>query len=164
MEDDAEESDLTMNIRLATVDDIVAISTLYDEFFAFHAELQPEYSRACKESGSYPAHVITSDKEDIIVAEADAVIVGFLHVLEDKTPPYDSVVPHAFAECVDLFVSPKMRNRGVATALLNAAKDWAKRRRLDYLELKVVASNQNAIDFYDRQDFCTAMHTMRTPL
>ncbi len=153
-----------MSIRLATLDDVAAVSALYGEFFAFHAELQPGYSRATKETGSYPAHIITSENEDLIVAEADAAIVGFLHILEDTTPPYDSVVPHRFAECVDLFVAPEHRKRGIAAALLNTAKNWAKSRRLDYIELKVVAGNKNAIHFYSRQGFHTAMHTMRTPL
>ena len=153
-----------MSIRLATLDDVTAISALYGEFFAFHAKLQPEYSRAAKEIGSYPTHIITSENEDLIIAEVNATIVGFLHILEDKTPPYDSVVPHRFAECVDLFVAPEHRKRGIAAALLNAAKNWAKSRRLDYIELKVVAGNQNAIHFYSRQGFHTAMHTMRTPL
>ncbi len=153
-----------MNIRLATLDDVKAVSALYCEFFAFHAELQPEYSRAAKESGSYPAHIIASGNEDLIVAEVDAAIVGFLHILEDKTPSYDSVVPHRFAECVDLYVAPKYRKQGIASALLNAAKNWVRSRCLDYIELKVVADNKNAIDFYSRQGFHTAMHTMRTPL
>ncbi len=154
-----------MNIHLATLDDVAAVSVLYDAFFAFHAELQPEYSRTAKESGSYPTHIITSENEDLLVAEVNAAIVGFLHILEDKTPPYDSVVPHRFAECIDLFVAPEHRKQGIAAALLNAAKDWTKHRRLDYIELKVVAGNKNAIDFYDRQGFNTVMHTMRrTPL
>ncbi len=156
-----------MNIRLATPDDVKAVSALYEAFFAFHAELQPEYCRAAQEGGGYPMHIIESESEALFVAEVaevDAAIVGFLHVLESKTPPYDSVVPHAFAECVDLYVAPQYRKRGIAAALLAAAKDWAKRRRLDYLELKVVANNHAAIGFYERRGFRTALHTMRAPL
>ncbi len=78
-----------MNIRLATLDDINVVSALYCEFFAFHAGLQPEYSRVVKESGSYPMHIITSENEDLIIAEVDAAIVGFFHILEDKTPPFE---------------------------------------------------------------------------
>ena len=61
------------------------------------------------------------------------------------------------------FPCPRI-SQGIAVALLIAAKDWAKHRRLDYIELKVVAGNKNAIDFYDWQGFNTVMHTMRTPL
>ena len=153
-----------MNIRLATLDDVKAVSAIYEEFFAFHGELQPEYSRAAKESGAYPTHIITSDSDDLFVAERSGMIVGFLHIMREKTPPYDCVVPHAYAECVDLFVLPTHRKRGIATALLNAAKDWARRHKLDYLELKVVAGNQNAINFYSHQGFCSAVHIMRTIL
>jgi len=71
-----------MNMRLATNDDIPAISTLYTEFFTYNAAQQPKYYVAVTEDGKYPSTVINSQNSDIIVAEIDQKIVGFVHVEE----------------------------------------------------------------------------------
>ena len=123
-----------MNIRIATLDDIEKISALYQDFFAYNAKLQPAYYKAAAESGKYPEQTIRSDNEDIFVALEDGYIVGFIHVLEDKTPDYYCVVPHRHAVCVDLFVTSSHRKKGIGAGLINAAKKWAAKRNLDYME------------------------------
>ncbi len=42
-----------LDIRLAAPDDIEPICRLYDEFFAYNAEQQPQYYAAAKEGGEY---------------------------------------------------------------------------------------------------------------
>ena len=150
-----------MNIRLATLSDVEIISKIYQDFYAFHANLQPTYYKEVEESGKYPDYIIKSENEDIIIAEINNNVVGFVHVLEDKTPPYDCIVPHRFAVCVDLFVFPFYRKKGIGTNLINMAKEWAKKRNLDYIELKVLIENENATRLYKQEDFQTVSHTMR---
>jgi len=53
-----------MNVRLATLDDVETISSMYRNFFAFNAELQPAYYRKA-ESGEYPVNTIKSETADI---------------------------------------------------------------------------------------------------
>jgi len=136
---------------------------MYQDFFAFHAGLQPTYYRKAK-AGEYPANTIKSKTADIIIAQECENIAGFLHVLEDKSPPYDSVVPHNFAVIMDLFVLPLYRNKGVGATLINAAKKWIRKRNLNHLEINVLAENENAIRLYANEGFQPVSHTLKCPI
>ena len=57
-----------------------------------------------------------------------------------------------------------VRGQGVGGELLAAAKRWARNRRLEYLELNVLAQNENAIRLYESQDFVEATKVMRCML
>jgi GNAT superfamily N-acetyltransferase len=152
---------MSIKIRLATLDDVAVISKMYEEFFAFHANLQPTYFKKAGEHGEYPKSTIESEKADLIVAEIDGNIVGFTHVLENKSLPHDCIVQYKFAVCMDLYVSPAYRKMGVATALLNAIKDWARERKLNFIEIKVLVGNENAIRLYEREGYSEVYHTLR---
>ena len=153
-----------MNIRLATLDDVAVICEMYEGLFAYHAGLQPTYFKEAEEHGGYPESTIKSETADLIVAEIDGSVVGFTHVLENKSLPYDCIVQYKFAVCVDLYVSPAHRRMGVATELLNAIKEWTKKRKLDFIEIKVLSGNDNAIRLYEHEGYSNVYHTMRCPL
>jgi len=152
-----------MIIRLATFDDVDEICSMYRDFFAFNANMQPTYYNKA-ECGDYPLNTMKSETADIIIAQQGETVVGFLHVSENKTSPYDCVEQYKFATCVDLYVNPIYREQGVATALLTAAKDWAKKRGLAYMELNVLAENENAMRLYEREGFGAVSHFMRCEL
>ena len=61
-------------------------------------------------------------------------------------------------------VDEAVRGQGVGGELLAAAKRWARNRRLEYLELNVLAQNENAIRLYESQDFVEATKVMRCML
>jgi ribosomal protein S18 acetylase RimI-like enzyme len=161
------EGGLVMEIRLGALSDVDARCVLYELFFEYNSSQQPEYYRAVhypKASpryGEYPRNVITSATDDFFVAADNGRIVGFLHVSEDSTPPFASVVPHRYAEVVDLFVTEPHRRLGIGSALVDAAKAWAKARGLDYLNLLVLNENADASGFYQRYGFKTVSQTMR---
>jgi ribosomal protein S18 acetylase RimI-like enzyme len=150
-----------MNIRLAIHDDINAINDLYTEFFAYNAEQQPKYYVAARERGEYPASVLNSDKGDIIVAETENMIVGFVHVEEDVTPPYPSVLSHKFVCIVDFIVNKQYRKKGIGQLLMQEVKHWAQSRNLEYIELMVLENNNIGKSFYEREHFMTVSRTMR---
>lgn len=153
-----------MQIRLATKDDVTALAKLYVEFFAHNAEQQPRYYKKAFESGNYPASTITNEKEDIFVAVDDDMILGFVHVIEGATPPYDCFVPRRFATIMDLYVRADCRRKGIGTLLLDAVKQWTQSRELDYLELNVLDENENGILFYRHQKFNVVSQIMRLHL
>ena len=153
-----------MEIRLATLDDIEPICRLYNEFFAYNARLQPRYCRAGKERGEYPKATITSDNSDIFLAIENSVAVGFIHVREAQTPPFDSIVPHKYAEIIDFFVQAAHRKKGIGGGLIDAAKRWSKTRSLDYIELLVLSNAEDANRFYRHKNFVPVSHTMRYSL
>jgi len=156
--------DGTMQIRLATQDHVTALAELYVEFFAHNAEQQPRYYKKAFESGSYPASTIANEKEDIFVAVEDDMLHGFIHVVEGATPPYDCFVPQTFATIVDLYVRADRRRKGIGASLLDAARQWAHAKNLDYLELNVLAENEDGIRFYRHQRFNAVSQIMRLRL
>jgi GNAT superfamily N-acetyltransferase len=56
----------------------------------------------------------------------------------------------------DVVVAPDARGRGVGTALLAEAEDWARERGHRILTLNVFARNESARRVYERAGFVTA--------
>ena len=75
-----------------------------------------------------------------------------------------SVQSQRYVRLEDLAVDEAVRGQGVGGELLAAAKRWARNRRLEYLELNVLAQNENAIRLYESQDFVEATKVMRCML
>ncbi len=148
-------------MRIAVQDDVENICRLYNEFFAFNANQQPQYYKGTIESGKYPKSVIESNTED---AKEGNEVVGFIHVSEDKTSPFETFIQHKFANIINLFIESSFRKKGVGKLLLDSAKQWAQIRELDYLELNVLAQNKNGIQFYEHEEFETVSYIMRCTL
>ena len=153
-----------MDIRLATLNDIEPICKLYHEFWCYGAGLQPKYYKEAHDSGEYPRNTITIDASDIFVAESNSEIVGFIHVRESKTSPYDAIVQYNYAEIIDFIVTAPHRRKGVGLLLMNAAKEWSVSRNLDYIELFVLSDAKGEKNFYEQYGFDDVSHTMRYPL
>lgn len=153
-----------MKIRLANHSDIPSICMLYEKFYEYNAEQQPNCYLAAKESGGYPKGVIDGSNGDIFVAEEHGEILGFIHVEQEATPPYASVAHHKFTTIVDFYVDPQYRKKGIGKALLEKVKSWAKERSLDYLELFVLEENRIGQCFYNRENFVSALRALRYPL
>ncbi|MGL5511709.1 MAG: GNAT family N-acetyltransferase [Sporomusa sp.] len=103
-----------------------------------------------------------SDSADIFVAtDNDNGVVGFMHISEDHTPPFEVFIPLKFANIIDLYVHPNFRKQGIGSKLLDAASQWAKDRELDYIELNVLFENRNAIKLYEHLGYKKVSHIMR---
>ena len=153
-----------MEVRLATLDDIGNLCHLFTDFFAYNAVLQPDYCNAAVEDGKYPEVVIKDKKAGLLIAIENGRIVGFMHVIESKTPPYASVVQHNYVEVMAFMVDASCRRKGVGSKLMNAAKQWGKARDLDYIELTALSNAKEANAFYQNYGFDTKAHVMRCVL
>jgi RimJ/RimL family protein N-acetyltransferase len=78
-----------------------------------------------------------------LVAVANDEIVGSLHVDESR---------FGFGE-IGMAVARDWRGRGVGTALIAAAIEWARERGLHKLSLSVFAHNERAIGLYRKVGF-----------
>jgi len=150
-----------MEIRVATQNDIEALCPLLTEFFAYNANLQPMYCNADIESGEYPKTIIESDDADFLIAEENGVAIGFIHINQAKTLPYNSIVPHIYAEIMAFMVTAPFRKQGIGHALIEVAKKWSVERHLDYVELISLVNAKEANQFYDKQGFVTMSHIRR---
>ena len=98
---------------------------------------------------------------DVLVAEADGLVVGYLHL----SNPTSLKANRHVLEIRGLAVTPAHQRRGVGRALLDAAVDEARRRGCRKLRLRVLATNAPARSLYEaagfviegvlRAEFCT---------
>jgi RimJ/RimL family protein N-acetyltransferase len=83
----------------------------------------------------------------VFVVEAPEGIVGRLSVARDEHPASRHVAD------LGLMVAASHRRRGLGTALLEAAVDWAREAGVRKLELHVFPHNEPAIALYERFGF-----------
>jgi RimJ/RimL family protein N-acetyltransferase len=83
------------------------------------------------------------DLERTLVAVAGGEVVGLLFVIES---------PFGFGE-IGMMVAADRRGRGVGTALVAAAIEWARARGLHKLTLSVFPHNEAAIGLYRKFGF-----------
>ena len=80
----------------------------------------------------------------VLVAELDGAIVGRLSLARDPHPASEHVAD------LGLMVAKDHRRRGVGSALMEAAEEWARSAGVRKLELHVFPHNEPAIALYDR--------------
>lgn len=95
---------------------------------------------------------LLSQSHVLLIAEDEGGRIGFL-VLLDALPDEVSLEPQAFIAY--MAVEPGLTRRGVGGALIRAAEDEARRRRLPYISLMVTESNLPAMRLYDRAGYTT---------
>lgn len=123
--------------------------------------LQPNYWKPAKQDVEFIRNTINEKESDILIAEINMHLAGFLLVLETITPSYSCLVQHKYAFITDVIVGKSYQNQGIGSALLLEAKNWAQDRNLDYLELSVLTENTGAISLYEKHGFKDMNHTMR---
>lgn len=140
-------------IRKAVLDDIPAISELYREQFREMSKLIPDFIKEGDQSIEFLEKSISNNESDILVYENDGIIVGFILLQAKVRPDFDFMLPGKFCYIMDIIVTEKERNKGFGTALMNSAKDWAKDRDCNFINLDVLANNHGAIALYEKLGF-----------
>lgn len=152
-------------IRPATASDLPSILALYRILDEELVELQPEFFCAAPRDEKPILQYVEAPDADYLLAEQEGEVVGLaLVVYAGWTPAFSCVLPHRYASLHDLVVVRTKRRQGIGSSLLGAAKRWARDRRLEYLELDVLAQNSNAIELYESHDFVESTCTMRCML
>lgn len=154
-----------MIIRMATVQDIEAILSLYSILFSEMAALQPDRMQAAEQDRDFIVSNINNDKFHLLVAEdGNGNIKGFAIAQEQRTPPFNCLVPRTYGYVFDLMVSQDARNLGIGQKLLAGMKKWAQENHYSHLELSVLSQNVDAIRFYIREGYQEASRTMAMTL
>jgi ribosomal protein S18 acetylase RimI-like enzyme len=126
-----------VHIRPARDDDRLALATL------FAAVAEERDGIATEPPVDIEARAAAWRLDGDLVAEVAGAIVGQIHV--DATR-------HGFGE-IGMAVAREWRGRGVGSALMAAAIDWARERGLHKLSLSVFAHNEAAIGLYRKFGF-----------
>lgn len=103
----------------------------------------------------------TRDRNDLKV---DLEILGFVHAYVQESPPSPIFVSRKYVIIDGLGVSPKVRNRGVGTRLLNQVHQWAANQSITEIEIHVYEFNTQAIHLYETMGYLTQSRKMRLSL
>ena len=146
-------------VRKATLNDLPTISILYREQFREMARLIPDYIKEGEQSTDFIEDTIKSEKSDVLVYDNGSV-VGFILVQEKTRPDFSFMIPGKFCYIMDIIVTENSRGNGFGTALMNAAKDWAKEHDCGFINLDVLVNNPQAIKLYEKLGFITKAQEM----
>lgn len=128
-----------MSIRQATLNDVEAISPLFDAYRVFY-EQKSDLDGAAK----YLTENLSRQRSHVFVFEDADTVLGFTQLY----PAFCSVAMKPFFVLYDLYVVPTARAKGVGTSLLRFAHDWAQAQGAFRVDLETAHTNVTAQSVY----------------
>jgi GNAT superfamily N-acetyltransferase len=86
------------------------------------------------------------EKLNTFIASSEGIDVGVARSAKDENDPKTAWI-------ISMWVAPEARGKKVASKLLQAIIEWAKKENLNSLKLDVVDSNKPAISLYENHGF-----------
>jgi GNAT superfamily N-acetyltransferase len=136
---------MRFEVRAAGADEAEAIVPLYEWLFAPPGAQPDDWDE--RRAAVALRGAIESHDACVLVAEGEGELLGICTVYQDL----HSVRYGYRAWVEDLAVDPGRRSEGIGKALLDAAKDWARKRGATHLELDSALGRTDAHRFYERE-------------
>ncbi len=150
-------------IRPATPADEPALTELQRTSAIHHATIDPKRWRvpSPEDAAASRQYWHTRQRRDQgLVAEADGVLVGMIELwLRRPADTRGARIPKLDAD-LGIVVAPDWRGRGVGTALLLAAEDWARSQGAQRMILDLSSANTGALRLYERLGYEVHAHQM----
>jgi GNAT superfamily N-acetyltransferase len=129
-----------MSIREAALNDVEAISPLFDAYRVFYEQTSDldGASQCLKEN-------LSCQRSHVFVFEDNETVLGFTQLY----PAFCSVAMQPFFVVYDFYVVPTARAKGVGTSLLRFAHDWAKAKGAFRVDLETAHTNVTAQSVYE---------------
>ncbi|MGY5860676.1 MAG: GNAT family N-acetyltransferase [Candidatus Thorarchaeota archaeon] len=150
--------------RVATIDDLDSIVSLWRESTAYHEEIEDRFqysSDAAKWTENYFSTQLPKDSFILFIANTDDDVVGFIEAVVMEKPPIH--VHRKIGFIMSLFVRPQYRQKGVGSHLWSLTYDWLMKQKVTKFQLAVAAMNPNAIEFWKKLGFKELMFRMERP-
>ncbi len=136
-----------LNIRVAQKSDISTMANLLSELFAIEVDFEIDLEK--QQRGL--ELLLDSEQAVVFVAELENQIIGMCSVQLLISTAQGSKV----GLIEDVIISKSHQKQGVGKQLLETVKNWAKQQGLTRLQLLADKTNQNALDFYQKNDWKT---------
>lgn len=158
---------MTIVVRPATIRDYPEMCTIIQGVDELHRQHLPNIFQKpagpCRQR-DYIQSLLADETTGLFVAQAQAEIVGFVHVLVRDAPAIPILVPRRYALVDSLVVQSAFRRQGIGRALMDQAERWAQEQGAQDIELNVYEFNQEAIDFYRQMEYETISRKMSKAL
>jgi ribosomal protein S18 acetylase RimI-like enzyme len=100
----------------------------------------------------YFGQMIAEDKKQIIIAETDNYLLGYIAIDYHSAMP-ESLQDLTAAEIATLYVRARHAGCGIGSALLQQARAAVSARNIRHIWLSVLHDNHPALNFYSQQGF-----------
>ena len=155
-----------MEVRLARKEELDRVNELRRQVNDLHVAGKPDVFKPgfSRELQDY-IYVIWDDPEqDIAVAELDGKIAGFAVLHHIRRPENPFMFERDFLDIDEFCVDEACRRQGVASAMIEFIKDYARERGFHRLELNMWEFNRDALLFYEAAGFTTFRRYMEMML
>lgn len=157
----------TVNIRPATAADDAAMAELASESAAHHACIAPNRWRAVSAESAAASRRFwqAQDPRDaaLVAVEAGRVI-GMIDIWLRRPRDQNNARPPMVEAHVGIAVAASARGRGIGSALMLAAEEWAKDHGAERMDLGLDAANAGALRLYERLGYTVHGHSMSKPI
>ena len=146
-----------MDIRFARKDELEKINVLRRQVNDVHVQGKPEVFKPgfSEELQNYIYSIWQDPEQEIVVADKDGEICGFsiLHHIYKPENPFMYV--RDFLDIDEFCVDEHHRREGIAMALVDFIKKYAKEKGFTRIELNMWEFNRDALAFYEAAGFET---------
>lgn len=157
----------SFRVRRATPDDLAALGTLGALLMRVHHAFDRQ---RFMDPGDRPeagymrflAGQLAEEEAAVFVAERDAAVLGYVYAAIE--PPSWKELRARAGYIHDIVVGADDRRSGVATALMTAAIDWLRERRVPRVLLGTAVQNEGAQALFARLGFRKTMIEMTREL
>ena len=122
-----------MLIRVANMGDMENLRRLYSELEIDAVKYQPEHFVVGYRNDDFFNSIFESSNQDILVAEIDGTVVGFSHVMILRQKNITCLKPQTAVYIQDMDVLECERSKWIWTLLIDAAKEYGKKRGADFI-------------------------------
>lgn len=138
-------------------EDIPQLLILFKEQYDYHHLLDPQYYVCYSDClrttiESHLNKLLQHAEPEIRVAKNEIELVGFI-TFSIETEEYMDTVITKYGEIKELFVTLAHRRKKIGTALVNAAEDYFRAKKLLYSSIRYSAKNSAAPSVYKTQGY-----------
>jgi diamine N-acetyltransferase len=149
---------MKITIRKASAEDYATLCTLIEEVDSLHRNNLPRIFK--KPDGpvrelDYFLGLISDENIGLFIAEAEGIIVGFVHAIVKDSPDIPIFVPRYFTVVDNIVVKPGFQNHGIGELLMDKMQEWSIAKGANSVELNVYEFNSSAISFYEECGYKT---------
>ena len=144
-------------VRLAREDELPRVNELRKQVNDLHVAGKPEVFKPgfSQELRDHIYTIWNDPEQDIAVAELDRRVCGFAVLHHISRPGSPFMFPRDFLDIDEFCVDADCRRRGVATAMIEFVKGYARERGFGRIELNMWEFNSDALAFYEAVGFKT---------
>ena len=145
---------MTINIRPFKPSDLDILVSFWREIENNPTVSGDFFSPSQENEARWRKHILSVYEEDenqILIAENDGKIVGFIKIITLVKHPLVSNIRCSLIS--DMYVLPAFRRKGVAFTLMNRVFEYVKSKGVTHVRLNVMERNIPAYNLYEKMGF-----------